>query len=105
VISASHNPYQDNGIRYSLPTVFKLPDEVEADIERRMGDPEAPTPGPEPNIGKAIRIDDGEGRYVQFLKHTFPRRAPSTAWRVVVDCANGAATGSRRRCSPSLGAT
>ena len=91
VISASHNPYQDNGIKIFASDGFKLPDEVEADIERRMGDPEAPTPGPEPNIGKAIRIDDGEGRYVQFLKHTFPKTRTLDGVRVVVDCANGAA--------------
>jgi phosphoglucosamine mutase len=91
VISASHNPYQDNGIKIFASDGFKLPDDVEADIERRMADPEAPTPGPEPKIGKAIRIDDAEGRYVQFLKHSFPKARTLDGVRVVVDCANGAA--------------
>jgi len=91
VISASHNPYQDNGIKIFASNGFKLPDEVEADIERRMADPEPLTPGPEPKIGKAIRIDDSEGRYVQFLKHTFPKARTLDGIRVVVDCANGAA--------------
>jgi phosphoglucosamine mutase len=91
VISASHNPYQDNGIKIFASDGFKLPDEVEADIERRMADPEPVTPGPEPKIGKAIRIDDAEGRYVQFLKHSFPKARTLDGVRVVVDCANGAA--------------
>ena len=91
VISASHNPYQDNGIKIFASDGFKLPDDVEADIERRMADPEILTPGPEPKIGKAIRIDDAEGRYVQFLKHSFPKARTLDGVRVVVDCANGAA--------------
>jgi phosphoglucosamine mutase len=91
VISASHNPYQDNGIKIFASDGFKLADELEADIERRMIDPEPLTPGPEPKIGKAIRIDDSEGRYVQFLKHTFPKMLTLDGVRVVVDCANGAA--------------
>jgi len=91
VISASHNPYQDNGIKIFASDGFKLPDDVEADIERRMADPEPLTPGPEPKIGKAIRIDDAEGRYVQFLKHSFPKTRTLDGVRVVVDCANGAA--------------
>jgi len=91
VISASHNPYQDNGIKIFASDGFKLPDDVEADIERRMAEPEILTPGPEPKIGKAIRIDDAEGRYVQFLKHSFPKARTLDGVRVVVDCANGAA--------------
>ncbi|MGO9287354.1 MAG: phosphoglucosamine mutase, partial [Polyangia bacterium] len=91
VISASHNPYQDNGIKIFASDGFKLPDDVEADIERRMADPEPLTPGPEPKIGKAIRIDDAEGRYVQFPKHSFPKARTLDGVRVVVDCANGAA--------------
>lgn len=91
VISASHNPYQDNGIKIFAADGFKLPDEVELDIERRMLDPVHPTPGTEPKIGKAVRIDDAEGRYVQFLKHSFPKDRTLDGVRVVVDCANGAA--------------
>jgi phosphoglucosamine mutase len=91
VISASHNPFQDNGIKIFAANGFKLADEIEADLERRM---EAPVPlsdGPEARIGKAFRIDDAEGRYVQFLKDTFPRDRTLDGIKVVVDCAHGAA--------------
>jgi phosphoglucosamine mutase len=91
VISASHNPYQDNGIKLFAPDGFKLPDEVEAEIEQRMTHPDSLTPGAEPNIGKAMRLDDAEGRYVQFLKHTFPKERTLDGIRMVLDCANGAA--------------
>jgi phosphoglucosamine mutase len=91
VISASHNPYQDNGIKLFAPDGFKLPDEAEAEIERLMTHPDSLTPSPEPNIGKAMRLDDAEGRYVQFLKHTFPQQQTLDGIRVVLDCANGAA--------------
>src|SRR3954470_19378369 len=63
VISASHNPYQDNGIKLFAFDGFKLPDEVEADIERRMENPEPLSDGAEALIGKATRIEDAEGRY------------------------------------------
>jgi phosphoglucosamine mutase len=94
VISASHNPYQDNGIKIFAADGFKLPDEVEADIERRMeaigaghdGARAAPDA-----IGKAVRIDDAVGRYVQFLKQTFPKENTLDGVKVVVDCSNGAA--------------
>src|SRR5919205_219160 len=91
VISASHNPYQDNGIKIFASDGFKLPDEVEADLEHRMDNPQPLPDGPEPQIGKATRIDDSEGRYVQYLKDTFPRERTLDGIRVVVDCANGAA--------------
>src|SRR5438874_13119622 len=72
VISASHNPYQDNGIKIFASDGFKLPDEVEADIEKRMtaigGGNDSARAAPDA-IGKAERIDDAVGRYVQFLKH------------------------------------
>jgi phosphoglucosamine mutase len=94
VISASHNPYQDNGIKIFAADGFKLPDEVEADIERRMeaiggGDDESRSP-PDA-IGKAVRIDDAVGRYVQFLKHAFPKELTLEGIKIVVDCSNGAA--------------
>jgi phosphoglucosamine mutase len=91
VISASHNPFQDNGIKIFGPDGFKLPDDVELEIERRIVNPDPLTPGPEPRIGKAVRLDDSEGRYVQFLKHTFPKDRTLDGIRIVVDCANGAA--------------
>ena len=82
VISASHNPFQDNGIKLFGPDGFKLPDDVEAEIEYRMTNPDPLTPGPEPKIGKAVRLDDAEGRYVQYIKHTFPKtRANGAAYR------------------------
>jgi phosphoglucosamine mutase len=104
VISASHNPYQDNGIKIFASDGFKLPDDVEADIERRMTHPEQLTPGPEPKIGKAIRIDDAEGRYVQFLKHSFPKARTLDGVRVAVDCANGAAYRAAPQVFTELGA-
>jgi phosphoglucosamine mutase len=94
VISASHNPYQDNGIKIFAADGFKLPDEVEADIERRMeaiaGGDTAARAKPD-GIGKATRIDDAVGRYVQFLKHAFPKELTLDGIKVVVDCSNGAA--------------
>jgi phosphoglucosamine mutase len=104
VISASHNPYQDNGIKIFASDGFKLPDETELDLERRMEKPEGPAPGVEPRIGKAIRIDDSEGRYVQFLKHTFPKTRTLDGVRVVVDCANGAAYSVAPQVFTELGA-
>jgi phosphoglucosamine mutase len=91
VISASHNPFQDNGIKIFAADGFKLPDDVEADLERRMEHPQSLTDGSEMRIGKASRIDDAEGRYVQYLKDTFPRERRLDGIRVVVDCGNGAA--------------
>jgi phosphoglucosamine mutase len=93
VISASHNPYQDNGIKLFAGDGFKLPDEVEAAIEREMdaieaGRTEAKAPG---EIGKAKKIEDARGRYVQFLKNCFPKDRTLDGIRVVIDCAHGAA--------------
>jgi len=94
VISASHNPYQDNGIKIFAADGFKLPDEVEADIERRMeaigAGNDSARAAPDA-IGKAVRIDDAVGRYVQFLKQTFPKEHTLDGIKVVVDCSNGAA--------------
>jgi phosphoglucosamine mutase len=94
VISASHNPYQDNGIKIFAADGFKLPDEVEADLERRMEDIAAGAVGGRAlagALGKAVRIDDARGRYVQFLKHAFPKDLTLEGVKIVVDCANGAA--------------
>lgn len=92
VISASHNPYQDNGIKFFARDGFKLPDEVEAGIEdlifRNKIDHLRPTAT---KIGKATRIDDSQGRYIVFLKNTFPKDLSLDGLTVVVDCANGAA--------------
>jgi phosphoglucosamine mutase len=97
VISASHNPYQDNGIKFFDRTGFKLPDEEELEIEQLvLGAPGAAAafaalrPTAE-LIGKAKRIDDAIGRYVVFLKALFPRDLTLDGVTIVVDCANGAA--------------
>jgi phosphoglucosamine mutase len=94
VISASHNPYQDNGIKIFAADGFKLPDEVEADLERRMeaiGGGDDGTRAAPDAIGKAVRIDDAVGRYVQFLKHALPKTLTLEGTKIVVDCSNGAA--------------
>src|SRR3982751_3002768 len=94
VISASHNPYQDNGIKIFAADGFKLPDEAEAEIERSMeaigGGHDGARAAPDA-IGKAEGIDDGVGRYVQFLKHAFPKELTLDGVKIVVDCSNGAA--------------
>jgi phosphoglucosamine mutase len=92
VISASHNPYQDNGIKFFSWDGFKLPDEVEARMEEMIlnGETEADPPTAS-RIGKAVRIPDAVGRYVVFLKTTFPRHLTLEGLRVVVDCGHGAA--------------
>ena len=89
VISASHNPYTDNGIKIFDSTGFKLPDETEIEIENMvLGGAEITPP---PLTGKAKRIEDAVGRYIVFLKNTFPKDLTLDGLRVVVDCANGAA--------------
>lgn len=90
VISASHNDYQDNGIKIFGRDGFKLPDDEEAAIESLVF-AEAPTTVEPSQIGRATRIDDATGRYIVFLKNTFPRDLTLEGLRVVVDCANGAA--------------
>jgi phosphoglucosamine mutase len=92
VISASHNPYQDNGIKIFGADGFKLPDEQEAELERLMESEESLGPRPTgPGIGKASRLDDAGGRYIVFAKATFPRGLLLDEIRVVVDAAHGAA--------------
>jgi len=92
VISASHNPYQDNGIKIFGADGFKLADDMEAEIERLMGEGALLGPRPTgPGIGKASRLDDAGGRYVVFAKATFPRGLTLDNVRVVVDAAHGAA--------------
>ena len=89
MISASHNPASDNGIKFFGPDGFKLSDGAEAEITRMVHDGVAPA-APE-NIGRAKRIDDARGRYVEYAKTTFPRGRRLDGLRVVLDCANGAA--------------
>ena len=89
MISASHNPFADNGIKLFGPDGYKLSDEAERAIERLI-EKEPKLARPE-EIGRAKRIDDARGRYVHFAKSTFPERLRLDGLKVVVDCANGAA--------------
>jgi phosphoglucosamine mutase len=89
MISASHNPHHDNGIKFFGPDGFKLSDEAEAEIEAILGG--EITPAKPENIGRARRIEDGRGRYQEFAKTTFPAGLRLDGLKVVIDCANGAA--------------
>jgi phosphoglucosamine mutase len=92
VLSASHNPYQDNGIKFFSSDGFKLPDEVEARIEELIMSDEIRHLRPTADlIGKAYRIDDAEGRYIEFAKRSLPKDLDFQGIKLVVDCANGAA--------------
>ena len=92
VISASHNPYQDNGIKFFSRDGFKLPDEVEAQIEDLVANDKLDHLRPTAtSIGKAFRIDDAGGRYVVYAKSTFPKELTLEGLTIVVDCGHGAA--------------
>lgn len=92
VISASHNPYEDNGIKFFSRDGFKLPDEIEARMENLIASGEIDHIRPTAHkVGKAFRIDDAVGRYIEFVKASIPRGMTFEDLRVVVDCANGAA--------------
>lgn len=105
VLSASHNPYEDNGIKFFRHDGYKLDDEVEARIEHLVFSGEIenirPTAG---KIGKAFRIDDALGRYVEYAKQSFPRGRTLESLRIAVDCANGAAYKSTPYILRELGA-
>ncbi len=105
VISASHNPFQDNGIKIFAHDGFKLPDSVEEEIEdlifsQKM---EALRPVAE-EVGKARRIDDAKGRYIVFLKNSFPKHQTLDDFHVVLDCAHGATYGVAPHVFEELGA-
>lgn len=89
VISASHNPYYDNGIKFFSAQGTKLPDEVESAIEAGIDQPMVCVPAAE--LGRATRIDDARGRYIEFCKSTFPNDLDLRGLKIVVDCAHGAA--------------
>jgi phosphoglucosamine mutase len=89
VISASHNPYDDNGIKFFAAGGYKLPDAIEAEIESRLEQPMGCRPSAE--LGKARRVDDAAGRYIEFCKSTFPNELDLRGLKLVVDCAHGAA--------------
>jgi phosphoglucosamine mutase len=91
VISASHNPYQDNGIKIFSRNGFKLPDAEENEIEELIASGRIKDIRPTANeIGKARRIDDASGRYIVFCKNTFPEDQTLEGMKIVLDCANGA---------------
>ncbi|HRY25816.1 MAG TPA: phosphoglucosamine mutase, partial [Geminicoccaceae bacterium] len=91
MVSASHNPYEDNGIKLFGPDGFKLSDALEAEIEARMEAMAADGEAPPDEIGRAMRYEDARGRYVENLKSSFPRGAELGGRKIVVDCANGSA--------------
>ena len=92
VISASHNPFPDNGIKFFSQSGFKLPDELEVEIEHLVQSDSIDAPRPTATeIGKAFRIDDAVGRYNVFVKNTFPRHLTLDGLRIAVDCGHGAA--------------
>ena len=91
MISASHNPYQDNGIKLFGPDGYKLSDETEAEIERLMDSDMAELRTVPDRLGRARRIDDAQGRYIEFVKQTFPRALRLDGVKIVLDCAHGAA--------------
>jgi phosphoglucosamine mutase len=99
IISASHNPFYDNGIKIFSGSGFKLPDEIEQRIEELIFSGQLAQIRPiGAEVGKAFRIDDATGRYAVFLKHTFPERLTLEGLKIVVDCAHGAAY----RVAPSV---
>lgn len=89
VISASHNPYPDNGIKFFSGDGFKLPDATEAAIEAEMEQPMGCNAASK--LGKVWRVDDAPGRYIEFCKSTFPTQLDLKGLKLIVDCANGAA--------------
>jgi phosphoglucosamine mutase len=89
---ASHNPFEDNGIKFFSAEGFKLPDEIERKIEELVGDDELLKRRPRgAGIGKAYRLDDATGRYIEYIKSTIPKGITFEGLKVVVDSANGAA--------------
>lgn len=91
MISASHNPYQDNGIKLFCPGGEKLSDDIEHSIETMMQSDMVHLLASPEKLGRAKRLDDAPGRYIEFVKRTFPRGQKLSGIKVVVDCANGAA--------------
>ncbi|MBI3353681.1 MAG: phosphoglucosamine mutase [Nitrospirae bacterium] len=92
VISASHNPYEDNGIKFFSEDGFKLPDELELEIEDLIFSGKIDSIRPTAkDMGKAFRINDAEGRYIEFAKNSIPKGMDFEGMKIVVDCANGAA--------------
>jgi phosphoglucosamine mutase len=91
MISASHNPYEDNGIKLFGPDGYKLSDETELEIERLMGTDLSSRLAPSAQLGRAARLEDAGGRFIESVKSNFPRGMRLEGLRIVIDCANGAA--------------
>jgi phosphoglucosamine mutase len=91
MISASHNRYNDNGIKLFNPDGYKLSDEVELEIERLIDGPTEPLLAAPDRIGRATRVDSAQERYIEFAKRTLPKNLKLNGLRIVVDCAHGAA--------------
>ncbi len=91
MISASHNPYMDNGIKLFGPDGYKLSDATEAEIESLVDGSSGTALAGSADLGRAQRLDDAEGRYIEFVKNTFPKGLRLDGLKIVVDCANGAA--------------
>ncbi|NTV14718.1 MAG: phosphoglucosamine mutase [Desulfobulbaceae bacterium] len=105
VISASHNPFQDNGIKIFARDGYKLPDRLELEIEELIFSQKMDALGPvAEEVGKAFRIDDAKGRYIVFLKNTFPRNYTLDGFHIVLDCAHGATYGVAPHVFEELGA-
>ena len=103
VISASHNPFEDNGIKFFSAAGDKLPDAVEAEIEAHLSQPLQTVPSAE--LGKAKRLEDAAGRYIEFCKSTVPASLSLQGLRLVIDCANGATYHIAPHVFEELGAT
>ena len=91
MISASHNPYQDNGVKLFGPDGYKLSNTTECAIEARMRSNRVDGLASPDRLGRAQRLDDSPGRYIEFAKNTFPRGRTLDGLKIVIDCANGAA--------------
>ncbi len=107
VISASHNSYEDNGIKFFGPDGFKLADQVEEAIEKLVhsdGELDRLRPSSD-QVGKATRLEDARGRYISYLKHNFPQDLSLDGLKIVLDCANGATYKIAPAVFEELGAT
>ena len=104
MLSASHNPYQDNGIKLFGPDGNKLSDAAGVEIETLVTDGLHNKLAPPAELGRARRMDDAPGRYIEYVKHTFPRGSRLDGLKIVVDCANGAAYRVAPRVFYELGA-
>ncbi len=104
MISASHNPFADNGIKLFAPDGYKLPEATEAEIERLVDTSFEEHLAPAEMLGRASRLDDASGRYIEYVKQTFPKGLRLDGLTVVVDCAHGAAYKVAPRILSELGA-